>query len=30
MDVNGQKGIGLGCDNLNFMLIQIGDYDDNE
>ena len=29
MDGNGQKGVGLGCDNLNFMFLQIGDYDDN-
>ena len=29
MDGNGQKGVGLGCNNLNFMFLQIGDYDDN-
>jgi hypothetical protein len=29
MDGNGQKGVGLGCDNDQFMFLQIGDYDDN-
>ena len=29
MDGNGQSGIGLGCDNTEFMFLQIGDYDDN-
>ena len=29
MDGNGQGGIALGCENKNFMFLQIGDYDDN-
>jgi len=29
MDGNGQTGVDLGCDNTNFMFLQIGDYDDN-
>ena len=29
MDGNGQTGVGLGCDNDQFMFLQIGDYDDN-
>jgi len=29
MDGNGQTGVGLGCDNYQFMFLQIGDYDDN-
>ena len=29
MDGNGQDGIALGCENTNFMFLQIGDYDNN-
>ena len=29
MDGNGQTGIGLGCDNENFMFLQISDFDND-
>jgi hypothetical protein len=29
MDGNGQSGVALGCENTNFMFLQIGDYDNN-
>ena len=29
MDGNGQSGVALGCENTNFMFLQIDDYDNN-
>ena len=29
MNGNGQTGVGLGCDNENFMFLQISDFDNN-
>ena len=29
MNGNGQTGVGLGCDNENFMFLQISDFDND-